>query len=166
MEIQNKHQALSDPNTKDADMDIELTEDHSKEVNEAINKPKGKPLPLPINRDRGKKVPPILIQGRNFNQAIMAQMRRATKEEIIKEHKTNSTMVFAKNIDDFRAMKKVLSMNTTPTPQDTCIHPKRIRPISRPRRYNGSTRKRTPYPSLKSVQIRYKEYNVHGCNNK
>ncbi|KAG5858427.1 hypothetical protein JTB14_013680 [Gonioctena quinquepunctata] len=46
-----KYQVLSEPNTEDPGMDIELTEDHSKEVNEAINKPKGK-APLPPSGQR------------------------------------------------------------------------------------------------------------------
>ncbi|KAG5865643.1 hypothetical protein JTB14_034620 [Gonioctena quinquepunctata] len=107
IETHNKFELLKNSKTIEEDMDTEPTEEHSTEMSNAINKTQGKRA-FPVIRDISKKVPLIVVQGRSFYQAIMTAMKTATKQQLIKEHKANTKMIFAKTMDDFRAVKGVL----------------------------------------------------------
>ncbi|KAG5862035.1 hypothetical protein JTB14_009327 [Gonioctena quinquepunctata] len=71
IKVQNTFELLANSNTMDEDMDTKPTEDQR--VSDAINT-KGKTVSSPVIRERRRKVPPIVIQGRSVNQAIMDKM--------------------------------------------------------------------------------------------
>ncbi|KAG5887177.1 hypothetical protein JTB14_028980 [Gonioctena quinquepunctata] len=59
-------------------------------------------------RYKDRKVPPIVVQGTTLTQGIMGALSEHTNEKFTVEHKPNSTIVYAQNMDDFTTIKKLL----------------------------------------------------------